>query len=193
MSTTENGHQLLHNFDSAIARLSEELRAKTDKAKGDARSKLESLRAERDAKRFEIMATVGAALIANQAALAAATVEMARVTAEAKSKAQAHLAQLEVKVAKSKHDLQAYAVNVTQATDAEIAMLEADAKAADAGTKARIATYRDRLRAQRDTLARNAEGFAQASGAKLQSAKEEFEKSMQELTALRNEGAAGIN
>lgn len=193
MSTIENAHQQLHNFDSAIARLSEELRAKADKAKGDARNKLASLRAERDAKRLEIMASVGAALVANQAALAAATAELARATGEAKGKAQAHLAQLEVKVAKSKHDLQAYAVNVTQATDAEIAMLDADAKAADAGAKAGIATYRDRLRTQRDDLARNVEAFAQASGAKLQSAKQEFEKSMQELTALRNEGAAGIN
>lgn len=193
MSTIENAHQQLHNFDSAIARLSEELRAKADKAKGDARNKLASLRAERDAKRLEIMASVGAALVANQAALTAATAELARATGEAKGKAQAHLAQLEVKVAKSKHDLQAYAVNVTQATDAEIAMLDADAKAADAGAKAGIATYRDRLRTQRDDLARNVEAFAQASGAKLQSAKQEFEKSMQELTALRNEGAAGIN
>jgi hypothetical protein len=193
MSTTENAHQQLHNFDSAIAQLSEELRSKADKAKGDVRNKLASLRAERDAKRLEIMASVGAALLANQAALAAATAEMARATGAAKDKAQSQLAQLEVKLAKSKHDLQAYAVNVTQATDTEIAFLEADAKSADAGAKARIATYRDRLRTQRDVLARNAEGFAQASGAKLQSAKQEFEKSMQELTALRNEGAAEIN
>jgi hypothetical protein len=193
MSTFENADQQLHTFDSAIARLSEELRAKADKANGDARSKLASLRAERDAKRLEIMARVGAALIASQAELAVATAEMARATGEAKDKAQTHLAQLQVKVAKSKHDLQAYAVNVTLATDAEVAMLEADARTADAGAKAGIATLRDRLRTQRDTLARKAEAFAQASGAKLQSAKQEFEKSMQELTALRNQGAAGIN
>jgi hypothetical protein len=193
MSTIEKAHQQLHIFDSAIARLSEELRAKADTAKGDARKKLASLRAERDAKRLEIMASVGAALITTQAELATATAEMARASGEAKGKAQAHLAQLEVKVAKSKHDLQAYAVNVTQATDADISMIEADAKTADAGIKSGIATFRDRLRTQRDALARNAEAFAQASGAKLQSAKQEFEKSMRELTALRSEGAAGAN
>jgi hypothetical protein len=193
MSTIENANQQLHIFDSAIARLREEMHAKADKAKDEARSKLASLRAERDAKRLEIMVSVGAALIAAQTELAKGTAEMARATGEAKGKAQAHLAQLEIKVAKSKHDLQAYAVNVTQATDAEIAMLETDAKTADAGAKAGIATFRDRLRTQRDALARSAEAFAQASGAKLQSAKQEFEKSMRELTVLRNEGAAGVN
>ncbi|MDB4910136.1 MAG: hypothetical protein JWO39_959 [Gemmatimonadetes bacterium] len=193
MSTIENAHQQLHIFDSAIARLSEELRAKADKAKGEARSKLASLRAERDAKRLEIMVSVGAALISAQTELAKGTAEMARATGEAKGKAQAHLAQLEIEVAKSKHDLQAYAVNVTLATDAEIAMLETDAKTADAGVKAGIATFRDRLRTQRDAVARSAEAFAQASGARLQGAKQEFEKSMRELTVLRNEGAAGVN
>jgi hypothetical protein len=193
MSTIENAHQQLHIFDSAIARLSEELRAKADKAKGEARSKLASLRAERDAKRLEIMVSVGAALFSAQTELAKGTAEMARATGEAKGKAQAHLAQLEIEVAKSKHDLQAYAVNVTLATDAEIAMLETDAKTADAGVKAGIATFRDRLRTQRDAVARSAEAFAQASGARLQGAKQEFEKSMRELTVLRNEGAAGVN
>lgn len=180
MTITETKHPQLQALDASIARLRDEVRLQTDKAKTVAREKLAALRAERDAKRLEIMTGISKTLVTAQAELAAG---------EAKAKGEAHRQQLERKLQQAKRDLQDYAMNVKHATDEEIESLEAHAKTAGAATKDRIAQSRDHLRAQRDAVTQSAEAFGRAGGAKLEHAKQEFERSMRELTRLSNEGA----
>jgi hypothetical protein len=184
MSTTEKKHPQLQALDASIARLRDEVRVQTDKAKTIAHAKLAQLRAERDSKRLEILTGISTSIIKAQVELAAG---------EAKAKGEAHRQQLEHKLQQAKRDLQDYAMNVKLATDEEIESLEAYAKTAGAAAKDRIAQSRDRLRAQRDAFTRSAEAFARAGGAKVELAKQEFELSMRELTNLSNEGAVLLN
>ena len=184
MTTTETKHPQLKALDASIARLREEVRLQTDKAKTVAREKLAALRAERDAKRLETMTGISKTFITAQAELAAG---------EAKAKGEARRQELKRKVDQAKRDLQDYAQNVKHATDEEIESLEAHLKTADAATRDRIAKSRDRLRIQRDAFIQRTEAFARAGGAKLEHAKQEFELSMRELTNLSNEGAVLLN
>jgi hypothetical protein len=193
MTTTEQSHPQLRAFDAAISTLREELRTQTDKAKAAGQEKLRELRSQREAKRLEIMRDIGAEIVKSQLQLAELTAMVASTAGEAKGKGSAKLEDVEQRLAKAKRDMQTYAGSLTTAADADLAMLDDEALAAEPVAKARITRYKERLVSQRDAFTQNLDAFAKATDDKVDSARKKFDVSMQELVALRNEGAAGIN
>jgi hypothetical protein len=187
MSTTENQNPDLQAIEAAIAKLNGEIQAHAAKASDAARQKLASLRAQLDVKRLEITSEISAGIAGTQVRLAKAEAEAAAASGDSKRAVQARVVQLKAEITKLRQELRAYVASVTLATGEEIAMLESKAKAAQGAAKEKVVTYGKQLRERRDAFERAATNFADAAGAKVETARSDFTKSMKDLAAARSD------
>jgi hypothetical protein len=187
MPKNENSNSELQALEAQITKLSGELNAQAAKASEVAREKLAALRAQRDVKRLEITSQIGAGIASTQVQLGKAEAEAAAASGDTKRAVQARVFELQAEIAKLRQELRAYVASVTLATGEEIAMLESKAKSAQGVAKDKAVTYGKQLRERRDAFERAATTFADAVGAKLETARSDFTKSMKDLAAARSD------